>query len=198
MAENDYFKEALSNFTFDAAGGGAIRHLADLGCAVDEIETQLLYPVSHKKVQKTVWDHFVQKGIILLEEPGKGETPEKTEYVREYDRYGKAAFRRIVIQEGRAAEAVNWKRRSYDEAKDGKLSAFLEGKCGERCSEKAYCTCDFGLQAEGPAGLEGRLQELDRRQRAYVTGLPWPPRVVYHRLDGHMRKILVRLYESGK
>ena len=50
MAENDYFREALSGFTFEAAGGGAIRHLADLGCTVDEIETQLLYPISHNKV----------------------------------------------------------------------------------------------------------------------------------------------------
>ena len=29
--EQDYFNEALSNFMFDMASGGAIRHLADRG-----------------------------------------------------------------------------------------------------------------------------------------------------------------------
>ena len=109
MAENDYFREALSGFTFEAAGGGAIRHLADLGCTVDEIEKQLLYPISHKKVQRTVWEHLVKKRIILLEEPGKSETPEKAEYVKEYDRYGKATFRRVVLQAGRAASIKHGK-----------------------------------------------------------------------------------------
>lgn len=197
MEENDYFREALSGFTFEAAGGGAIRHLADLGCTVDEIEKQLLYPISHKKVQRTVWEHLVKKRIILLEEPGKSETPEKAEYVKEYDRYGKATFRRVVLQAGRAAEDIIWKKQQYDCAKDGKLSVFLEEKCAGVCPEKIYIACDFGQQAkEDSAGLEKRLQKLDRRQRAYIAGLPWEPGTVYHQLDGRMREIVVRLYES--
>lgn len=198
MAENEYFREALSNFTFEAAGGGAIRHLADLGCTMDEIEKQLLYPIPHKKVQKTVWEHLVKKRVILLEEPGKGETPEKAEYVKEYDRYGKASFRRIVLEAGAAAEQIIWKKQRYDFTGDGKLSVFLGEKCAGICQDRAYVSCDFGLQArEDPVGLERRLCVLDQRQKAYIAGIPWESKIVYHQLDARMREIVVRLYESG-
>ena len=30
MAENKYFQKALTDFAFDMASGGAIRHLADI------------------------------------------------------------------------------------------------------------------------------------------------------------------------
>ena len=34
MSENRYFQKALSDFTYDAASGGAIRHLTDTGYTV--------------------------------------------------------------------------------------------------------------------------------------------------------------------
>ena len=44
MSEQDFFKSALADFTFEAASGGAIRHLADLGYTVKQITEQLSFP----------------------------------------------------------------------------------------------------------------------------------------------------------
>ena len=44
MGEQEYFKNALSNFMFEAASGGAIRHLADLGYTVKQISKKLEFP----------------------------------------------------------------------------------------------------------------------------------------------------------
>ena len=46
MAEQEYFKNALSDFTYEAASGGAIRHLADLGYTVKQICEQLSFPTA--------------------------------------------------------------------------------------------------------------------------------------------------------
>lgn len=91
MSEQDYFKNALSDFTFEAACGGAIRHLADLGYTVSQIKEQLAFPTALEKVRKTVWEHMLDTGALCLEEPGKQGTSEKFDYIREYDQYGKAS-----------------------------------------------------------------------------------------------------------
>ena len=59
MAEQEYFKSALSDFTYEAASGGAIRHLADLGYTVKQISGQLSFPTPFARVQKTVWQRHV-------------------------------------------------------------------------------------------------------------------------------------------
>ena len=85
MSEPEYFKNALSNFTFEAACGGAIRHLADLGCTVKQITEQLDFPTSYERVQKAVWKHLLDTGVICLTPPGNGEAAEKTEFIKDYD-----------------------------------------------------------------------------------------------------------------
>lgn len=47
MEEQKYFKQAISNFTYEAACGGAIRHLADLGYSVRKIMEQLSLSLIH-------------------------------------------------------------------------------------------------------------------------------------------------------
>ena len=84
MPEEPYFKEALSNFTFDVASGGAIRHLTDLGYTVKQISRELAFPTPIDRIQKVVWEHLLNRGILLLEEPGNGEGLEKFSYVRDY------------------------------------------------------------------------------------------------------------------
>ena len=49
-----YFDEALSDFVHDAASGGAIRHLVDLGYSLTQIMQALSYPTPRERVQKTV------------------------------------------------------------------------------------------------------------------------------------------------
>lgn len=65
----EYFKNALSNFAFDVASGGVIRHLAKQGYAVSQIMERLDFPVSYEKVQQMAWNHLVECGVLLLDEP---------------------------------------------------------------------------------------------------------------------------------
>lgn len=70
MAERQkYFDEALSDFVHDMASGRAIRHLADTGYTTTQIMQQLDYPTSRQKIEKTVYRHFIETGILLTELP---------------------------------------------------------------------------------------------------------------------------------
>ena len=88
---NKHFSQALSDFTFDAACGGAIRHLADNGYTVNEIKERLDYPTSLDNIRNCVFKHFQDKKLILTEDPaftsGAGVIYEKV-----YDSFGHASF----------------------------------------------------------------------------------------------------------
>ena len=96
MPMNNTFNKALTNFINDAASGGAVRHLADLGYSVSEIARQLDYPLPKSTVAKMVWDHYIATGIISLENPQNKDYVEKVSYVKEYGPYGKSSLRRVV------------------------------------------------------------------------------------------------------
>ena len=90
----DYFSKALSDFTNNIASGDAIRHLADLGYTVNEIHDRLDFPTPHSRISDTVWRHYIETGVIHLEEPD-GRPMEKVSYVREYDNFGRAYFKQV-------------------------------------------------------------------------------------------------------
>ncbi len=73
MKENEkpgrYFKDALSDFVYDAASGRAIRHLTDSGYTAAQISEQLAYPTPFHKIQHTVTRHLKESGILLEELP---------------------------------------------------------------------------------------------------------------------------------
>ncbi len=94
MNSENYFKKALQDFTFSAACGDAICHLADKGMTVNEIAKNLTYPASKEMIGKCVWEHFVQTGRISLEDP-KEAAPVSYEFVKEYTSTGRATFRRV-------------------------------------------------------------------------------------------------------
>ena len=56
MQEHSYFQKALADFTQEAASGGAIRHLADMGYTVKQIMERLDFPTPYERVQKAVWE----------------------------------------------------------------------------------------------------------------------------------------------
>ena len=87
MQENSYFQKALADFTQEAASGGAIRHLADLGYTVEEIRKELAFPTSLSRIRRMVWERLLDTGVILREAPGTGAVREKVAYDREYDKY---------------------------------------------------------------------------------------------------------------
>lgn len=82
--KHGYFEAALSDFVFDVAAGGAIRHLVDRGHSVEQIMGELDYPVPRIRVEKAVYRHLLETGILLdklPDEAGGGRfilLPEKT------------------------------------------------------------------------------------------------------------------------
>lgn len=198
MAENEYFKEALSNFMFDAASGGAIRHLADRGYTAEEILKKLDFPTPLDRIQKTIWQHFLDKKVVLLEEPGLGGKQESYEYVTEYDQYGRKSFRRVTTSV-REEAPVLWRETCYDPAADGKLLEILTARCRENGEDTAYISCDFGLRSRRePEHFRQVMELLEPRQRQYILGIPWERRMAWHRLDQRMREITAVLYEQGE
>lgn len=197
MSEQDYFKSALADFTFEAASGGAIRHLADLGYTVKQITEQLSFPTPYLRVQKAVRERLLETGVLLSQEPGsgRGNAPSPA-YVVDYDKYGRTSFRRAKASE-ETPEKILWRERTFDDKKDGRLAGYLAEKCGENGEEKSFVFCDFGLKMEKePALFERTVQVLDERARDYIYGLFQGQRACYHRLNGRMREIVAALYEK--
>lgn len=197
MSEQEYFKNALSDFTHEAARGGAIRHLADLGYTARQITDRLTYPTPYERVRKTVWKHLIDTGVVLTREPGSGHPQGKATYTVAHGKYGRASFR-LEQTPVISAEPVRWKERSYSEDKCGNLAVYLADKCSECGEDKAYISCDFGLQIrDNQDKFAAAMQVLNERQKEYILGLLWEEQICYHRLDGRMREIVVRLYANG-
>ncbi|MCM1127180.1 MAG: hypothetical protein NC429_12000 [Lachnospiraceae bacterium] len=191
MAEQDYFRNALSDFAFENASGGAIRHLADLGYTIKQITAQLAFPTPYAKVQQTVWEHLLDTKVIRLTEPGNGDDAEKADFIKEYDKYGKASFRKVTHPSGRQT-AVCWIETEFNPSDS--FSDYLRQKLTANCSSDAYVSCDFGIME--PALWEQLRKELNERQAEYLQGLPWVRQTCYHILDSRMMEILIRLYQK--
>lgn len=209
MAEQEYFKKALADFTFDAAAGSAIRHLADQGLTVKQIAERLDFPVKEEKIGKTVWEHFLKTGRIRREEPGNGTASEEYTYVTEYDTYGRKSFRRVTLT-GHGGGKTTFRSVVFDSKTCGKIADYLAKKCAQNGEEKSYLSCCFAQKNNGDmtgiatdhgrecVNLAKALEVLGQRERDYLTGLPWEDGIVYHQLDQRMREIVVKLYEAGK
>lgn len=197
MSEQDFFRNALSDFTYEAASGGAIRHLTDLGYTVKQISGKLTYPTPYARVQRAVWQQLLDTRVVLTEEPGSGKARGKTEYAVERDKYGRTSYRLLTVQ-GKDAGSIHWKERIYSRETDGCLAEYLAGMCDRNEGEGSYISCNFGLWSRTePERLAAAMQILNERQREYISGLPWENKVCYHRLDQRMREITVKLYETG-
>ena len=203
----NYFYDALHNFIFEEAGGGAIRHLADKGYTARRIADSLSFPMPYEKVREAYTKYLLDCAVLLKERPEHYRKPEKTEYVREYDRYGKPSFRKVAVsesagQEGAAGERVGagakvWREMDFSEflllykgeSDRIKLPAESEHKEAER---DIYIACDFGADRD-----KDKWQALDMAQQEYIEGICWTRRTMYHLLDQRMLRIGMRLQEKG-
>ncbi len=193
MGEGDYFKHALSDFTYDVACGGAIRHKADMGDTVRKIADELDFPMPYEKVQQIVWKHFVETSVILLEEPGTGKESERYQFVKEQNKYGTTSFRRIKVTVD-AGRLIDWKTKTFSAQAKDELIKQLEDKLSGNGKSGAYMSCDFGRIRYKDAGQYNEiLQTLDPKQREYIEGLPWELGRCYHKLDERMIGILLCL-----
>lgn len=77
-----YFTESLSNFTTEVAYKESIRRLHDKGLSTVEIKEQCLYPVSEEIIEKVISEYESSK------------SKEKSEFVIEYDEFGRKSFRK--------------------------------------------------------------------------------------------------------
>ncbi len=199
MGENRYFQEALSDFTYETASGGAIRHLVDSGYTVRRIVERLDFPASYDRVQKTVWEHLLRQKTILPERPGSGGGKESVRYVREYDRYGKASFRRVVVKEDEES-VTDWTIQTLDSRKTADdLFILLQDKLDANGVGYAYVSFDFGLMLRmEPERYETMLSALEKQQKEYVAGLPWEEQRIYHKMNACGMDILMQLYRAGQ
>jgi hypothetical protein len=190
MSENKYFREALTNFTHNAASGGAIAHLADLGYAPREIRDMLDFPTPYERVQETFWNHLVEKRIIVEDQSDLTKNRETVHFVTDHDPYGRTSIRRVVETEESEEpmeDPDTFRSIVYEAKQQGPFAEFLKAHCGFR----AYVSCDFGLRKEFHA------QGLSERQRLYIEGIPWRHKIVWHQLDLRMAEIIGVLQEQA-
>lgn len=165
MDEPSYFQNALSSFVTDAACGGAIRHLVDIGYTLDQIVERLDYPAPRAKVQRIMMDYLYESRVLLREEPSQELFAAKEVFVQEQDALGRRSMRKVVInsnsqkdmagasdseillqgQNKARAQGYLWKESVYDPRRDGKLTELLHRKCGNRGDIFNYITCPFGV-----------------------------------------------------
>lgn len=163
----EYFKNALTNFSQDLANGGAIRHLWNRGYSIRQIMEQLDFPAPYERVQNVVWDHLVDSGVICLTKPEAAHRQEQVSYVKEYDKYGRTSFRRVT-----------------------KIIHTEETEIYVPCDFGILIQKDKNL-------YEKILGCLEERQREYLTDIPWKGMRVYHRRDEFMGKIVEKLEAAG-
>lgn len=198
MAKQEYFQSALADFAFDMASGSAIRHLADLGHTGTEIIKMLDFPTPYDRIVKTMRKHFLDTGVLLLEEPGQGNPHESYTYVTEYDRYSHKSFRRVATT-AKDTPCLPLKTHPYQQKPDGRLQDFLASRCAQNKEASAYVSCDFGLlRGREPQHFQQILQLLSLRQQDYVQEIFGERKRVYHRLNQCMREIVSVLYEHGE
>lgn len=226
MDRPNYFQTALSNFATDVACGGAVRHLTDIGCTLDQIVERLDYPASRTKVQKIMMDYLYESRVLLREEPSAALFAGREEYVQEQDVYGRRTLRRIIHdqnsqykmtdtpnltpmsrnEEIAGKQEILWKESLYDARWDGKLTELLYRKCQENGENFSYVSCAFAflnidsdgysINEESSAQTES-ISCLHKRQQEYLRGIHWEKPVVYHRLNQRMQEIIGKLYEAG-
>jgi hypothetical protein len=205
MDDNNAFRDALKNFTFDVACGGAIAHLADCGYIPQEIQGMLDFPTSLATVQETYWKHCVKKKIIVEEKSELGKRLEKVSFVTDYDAYGRMSLRRVTeCSDKKAPETYpdDFRHICYAPEVHGAFDLFLKEYClninGDDNDRNAYVSCDFGLRLKRDAKeYEKFLNPLTGEYRRYMEGIPWKRKIVWHLLNRRMTDILIILYEQS-
>lgn len=169
----DAFQAALSDFTFEAACGAAIRHLADNGCTAKQIMEKLDYPMSAERVRQALYRHLCDTGVILEESPEEGLPGARAEYVLEYDSCGRPSYRRkpAVDAKGSApgpeAARIPWREMVYrPTAHSGEgVPKDAPGQSGQGIWGKV-----FGHPGRGSTGKSAVCPGRGAELSAFLTG----------------------------
>ncbi len=183
------FDNALSNFTFGMANKDLICHMAAEGFSVRQIKEATDYPVSFAKIAETVWEYYIEAGVLRLIPPGEDDGP-TYDYVMDIGKYGKRSFRRIERKNNPADRGVLSKISPMNDS--GVVNESMKQ------DKPGYIQLDIGIiKAHDPAKYEELLQMLDSRKRDYIDGLPWPDAIVWHVDNLTIREIMEIWSESG-
>lgn len=211
MDKPEYFQTALSNFVTDAACGGAVRHLTDIGYTLEQIVDRLDYPASRAKVQRIMMEYLYESRVLLREEPSGELFAPQAQFVQEQDAYGRRSMRKVYVdhnsqtnvtdassltrmsgrEKAAQTQGILWKESVYDPGRDGKLTELLHRKCEKNGETYSYISCPFGKI------IDDRIDCLNGRQKEYLRGIRWEQPVLYHRLNRRMLEIISKLYEAG-
>ena len=163
MDETNYFQNALSGFVTEAACGGAVRHLTDIGYTLDQIVDRLDYPAPRAKVQRIMMTYLYESRVLLLEEPSAELFAPKEQFVQEQGSYGRRSFRKTIIdykgqnnmtnaadltvasqwEKAVQTQDILWKESAYNPKRDGKLTELLQRKCEKSGEAYSYISCPF-------------------------------------------------------
>ena len=94
---NDMFNKALSGFIKDFACKNEIIAKLNKKKPISQIKNELLFSISEESIAKIIWEHLIEKNIVLLYEPGDARN-EQYEFVRKFDSVGKAHYEQIKIK----------------------------------------------------------------------------------------------------
>lgn len=166
---HSYFEEALSDFMYDAASGGAIRHLTDLGYSVDQMMEALSYPTPRERVRKTVYRYMLEAGLLLRELPQGSDLRNVTLWISDTVKADNDLYQKIK---------ANGADHCYISCPFG-MWRQNEGTASEQNV------------------FSDRLSCLNKREREYIAGIPWEDRLMYHRLNSRMREIGRKLLLNG-
>lgn len=196
------FQSALSGFTTEAAYGGAVRHLVDIGYTLDQIIDRLNYPAPRMKVQRIMMAYLYESHVLLREEPSEELFAPKSQLVQEQNAYGRRSFRKVSLDSvsqnkltSASTQGFLWKESVYEPKRDGKLAEMLYRKCEKNGEIYSYVSCTFGKYVNDQSGQ--KLSCLNGRQREYLQGICWDQPLLYHRLDQRMIEMVSKLYEAG-
>lgn len=154
------FDNALSNFTFGMANKDLICHMAAEGYSVRQIKEATDYPVSVERIAETVWEFYLETGVIRLTHPGEDDGP-RYDYVMDIGKYGKRSFRRVETDNS-----------------------------NKQTEAERYIPIDIGIiKVNNPAKYQQMIDALDSRKRDYIEGLPWPNQRVWHMDNLAIREI---------
>ena len=99
MADNSYFQNALSDFSFDVAYGDSIRHLANKGFSPQEIKTQLNTSISIEKIEEVIRKYQESQELLTEEKINNTTSSFHYEFVKKYDSYGHSYFVKQKIED---------------------------------------------------------------------------------------------------
>lgn len=210
MADNQYFKAALSDFVHDMASTGAIRHLVDSGYSLKQIAQALTYPEKLPHIQKVTARYMAESGLLVYSEgycrkdplpvPGVPDPSNVSEEADPLQFPGEAG----ALQLSEGSDPLPWPkewltahpREAFHTVSTAgrtlsQITDLLFKETSSNGEETAYIACPFGLWPA--ASLRESLSFLSGRELDYIEGLIWEHKPAFHRLTRRMREISAKL-----